>query len=276
MQLGLTIPLQKYLKRKAPPYGGDSDLFYCWELHTILLQGARSLVAVNASNRFSLVLCGMQAADWDDFPSRFSEGLKTALDEAEVPAWQIEAYFQRAGKIRITKTHGRRPVASLNLADDFLWGIPVPVDETQLYQSVHTQELNRVVCMAAGFPSRGRPLDFWMQDMRRTGIAGERNLGIDRDDRQLGDVCLGEHESGHGNAGQQEKIVETDHAGHNGSTGGRETAGILENGKTVCSCRWKNCRRFGDCKACVAYHKAHDKHPLPSCRRKSGRRPKNG
>lgn len=39
MQLGITIPLQKHLKIKTLPYGEQSDLFYCWELHIIRLQG---------------------------------------------------------------------------------------------------------------------------------------------------------------------------------------------------------------------------------------------
>lgn len=46
MQLGITIPLQKHLKIKTLPYGEQSDLFYCWELHIIRLQGKNTLAAV--------------------------------------------------------------------------------------------------------------------------------------------------------------------------------------------------------------------------------------
>lgn len=61
MQLGITIPLQKHLKIKTLPYGEGADLFYCWELHMIRLQGKNTLAAVNASNRFAIVLWGMKA-----------------------------------------------------------------------------------------------------------------------------------------------------------------------------------------------------------------------
>lgn len=35
-----------------------------------------------------------------------------------------------------------------------------------------------------------------------------------------------------------------------------------------CSCRWKNCKRHGDCAACRAHHAQHAKHPLPACEKK--------
>lgn len=43
---------------------------------------------------------------------------------------------------------------------------------------------------------------------------------------------------------------------------------ILENGKTICSCRWKKCKRHGNCKECMEHHSRHEKHPLPYCKRK--------
>ena len=46
MQLGLIIPLQRFLKIPLIPYGGVCNLFYCWELHGIILQSKETLVAV--------------------------------------------------------------------------------------------------------------------------------------------------------------------------------------------------------------------------------------
>ena len=36
-----------------------------------------------------------------------------------------------------------------------------------------------------------------------------------------------------------------------------------------CKCRWKNCKRHGKCEECIAHHAQHEKHPLPSCMKKS-------
>ncbi len=35
-----------------------------------------------------------------------------------------------------------------------------------------------------------------------------------------------------------------------------------------CSCRFKNCKRYGRCEECIEHHKKHPKHPLPACQRK--------
>ena len=50
---------------------------------------------------------------------------------------------------------------------------------------------------------------------------------------------------------------------------------MLENGKETCSCRWKNCKRHGNCAECIAHHKKSEKYPLPSCKKiRQPRKPK--
>ena len=41
MELGLTFPLQRFLKRKPPAYGAQPDRRFCWDLHVIDLRGAQ-------------------------------------------------------------------------------------------------------------------------------------------------------------------------------------------------------------------------------------------
>ncbi len=35
-----------------------------------------------------------------------------------------------------------------------------------------------------------------------------------------------------------------------------------------CTCRWKNCKRHGNCEECITHHKNHAKYPLPHCIKK--------
>ncbi len=35
----------------------------------------------------------------------------------------------------------------------------------------------------------------------------------------------------------------------------------------ICTCKNTSCERFGKCCECVAFHKANEKFPLPSCLR---------
>lgn len=39
MELGLTFPLQRFLKMKPPLYGTEPDRRFCWDVHNIRIRG---------------------------------------------------------------------------------------------------------------------------------------------------------------------------------------------------------------------------------------------
>ncbi|MFR0861781.1 MAG: hypothetical protein ACLS5A_02840 [Pseudoruminococcus massiliensis] len=43
----------------------------------------------------------------------------------------------------------------------------------------------------------------------------------------------------------------------------------------VCKCRWKNCKRYGNCKECIEHHQKNNKYPLPYCMRKPNKKDKD-
>ena len=176
MQLGITIPLQKYLKLKAPSYGEPTDLFFCWELHVIRYQGKNALVAVNANNRFLVLMVGMKAADWKKLSERFEEAVTAGFLSEGYTKEQIDAYFNLAGDSIITKTHGRKPVAGMNKVIDYLYYIPESVDSNHLYQEFHCMHLNRDICSPIGFETYGYPVEFLEADMKRIGIIKESEI----------------------------------------------------------------------------------------------------
>lgn len=79
MEFGITIPLQKQLGVAAPPYGTERELFYCWELHGIIFQGRKVLAAVNASNCYTVVLCGIGREMWKKYPENAKEAIREGL-----------------------------------------------------------------------------------------------------------------------------------------------------------------------------------------------------
>lgn len=111
MQLGFTIPLMKHLHIKSLPYGEDCPLFYCWDLHRILLHGQGCLLAVHADTRYTFVVFGVTQHGWQMVEETFLDGLRTSLTLAGFAPDEIATYLAQAGKAERTKTHGRRPVA---------------------------------------------------------------------------------------------------------------------------------------------------------------------
>ena len=106
MELGLTIPLQRFLKIKPPAYGTEPDRRFCWDLHGIFLRGHSCLLAVHCHSRYTFVCCGVTASQWSDLPTLFREGLCESLTAAGFSPAQISAYLQAAGLLTATRTHG--------------------------------------------------------------------------------------------------------------------------------------------------------------------------
>ena len=149
MQIGITIPLQKFLKTSSPPYGPPENLFYCWEAHVIFFQGKETLVAVNASSRFAVVLWGMTAVDWAGYPELLKEGIALGLSGEGYTDEQVQ---------------------------ERLFGLTADVDKTRKYQALHSRFANEERCSAAGFPNKGCPRDFLEEDMKRAGILKQKEI----------------------------------------------------------------------------------------------------
>jgi len=176
MQLGMTVPLQKFLKLPKPPYGEPIDPFFCWEIHKVPDLNRSTFIAVNASNRFALVFVPMKAASWKHLKEIVPEGIAQAMAYEGYSSLQIATYLAAAGEPEFTKTHGSRPVAGLNRVADFLYWIEKKsIDGRQLFQPLISEEINRELCHVAGYSDEGfgYPREFFKKDMIRLGIPGE-------------------------------------------------------------------------------------------------------
>lgn len=170
MELGITIPLQKFLKRHAPLYGTQQELFFCWDLHVIRFHGKDTLVAVNANNCFTSVMWDMRAEDWNVLEACAGKAIRSGLLSAGYTVEQVNRYFETAGSARITKTHGRKPVAGLNRMIEFLQFAPAAPATGGMYQALQCSFINSNCCRAAGFNTPGAPEAFLEADMVRCGM----------------------------------------------------------------------------------------------------------
>lgn len=150
MELGLTFPLQRFLKTKPPAYGTEPDRRYCWDLHRIVLRGHGCLLAVHCHSRYTFVCCDVTASQWADLPTLFRDSLAKSLTAASFSAAQVEAYLQAAGPFTITRTHGRREVAFLNRAWDDVVALDTCLDDSTQIQPLLEHAVNTLPCRCAG------------------------------------------------------------------------------------------------------------------------------
>ena len=160
MELGLTWPLQRFLKEKPFLAKAQPDPF-CWELHRILLRGRDCLLVVHALTRFTCLRYDLSPAEWRNLFHIVREEIDLGLEEAGLIQKEREAYFQAAGAAVLTRTHGRRPVAYLNRVwVEVLEAEPLLTEEPG-HQRLLCQMVNRNPTRAAAYPVCGRPIDFF-------------------------------------------------------------------------------------------------------------------
>ena len=141
IELGLTIPLQRHLHIKALPYGQEPDRRFCWNLHVITLRGRPSLLAVHCHSRYTFVLYDLSRFDWERLPEVFRAGLERSLSAAGFPA-EAAALLCGSDQPLFTKTHGRREVAFLNRAWDYVMAAELALDESAQSQPLLDQIVN--------------------------------------------------------------------------------------------------------------------------------------
>ena len=151
MELGLTIPLERFLKCSAPPYGLESDRRFCWDLHCIDLRGRKSLLSVHCHSRYTFVLFDLTAAEWVDLPNTFLDGLRQSLTAIGVEKANIDHYLLCTGNCTLTKTHGRREVAFLNRAWEDVLRLEYAVDPDAKEQPFLDYGVNTKSGRCAGF-----------------------------------------------------------------------------------------------------------------------------
>lgn len=158
MELGLTFPLQRFLKIKAPDYGTQPDRRFCWDLHVIDLRGRKCLLAVHCHSRYAFVRYDVTPFQWANIPALFRIGLTDSLTATGFPAARIEEYLGQAGEPHVTHTHGRREVAFLNRAWEDVLALDLCLDTSRQAQPLLDYSVNVRPSRCVGFEGLGMGL----------------------------------------------------------------------------------------------------------------------
>ena len=159
MELGLTFPLQRFLRAQTPDYGGEPDRRFCWDLHVIDLRGRKCLMAVHCHSRYTFVRYDVVSEQWTDLPGLFTTGLTESLAAAGFAPEQIDRYLERAGVPILTRTHGRREVAFLNRAWEDVLALDLCLDTASQSQPLLDHAVNTRLSRCVGSEGLGTGLE---------------------------------------------------------------------------------------------------------------------
>lgn len=87
---------------------------------------------------------------------------------------QISKYFQLAGQMKFTKTHGKKSVGGINRVLAAANTYDEPLIRDAKYQAELCEFLNRDICAPPGFDAYGYPVELFHLDMDRLGIGAKR------------------------------------------------------------------------------------------------------
>ena len=149
IELGLTIPLQRYLYIKALPYPREPNRRFCWNLHAIPIRGRPSLLAVHCHTRYTFVLYDLNYLEWERLPDVFLDGLRLSLSAAGFAA-ETTKELCGSNPPLFTRTHGRREVAFLNRAWEDVMATELALDENSQSQPLLDQLVNAKLSRCAG------------------------------------------------------------------------------------------------------------------------------
>ena len=153
-------PASEIFKNIQSALWARQKTFFTAGRHMLYFSGKGNTGRCECEQSFCVVLWGMAAVDWAGYPELLKEGIALGLSGEGYTDEQVQDYFERAGRLSVTKTHGRRPVAGLNRAVERLFGLTADVDKTRKYQALHSRFANEERCSVAGFPNKGCPRDF--------------------------------------------------------------------------------------------------------------------
>lgn len=158
MELGLTFPLQRFLKMHTPLYGTQPDRRFCWDLHCIDLRGRKCLLAVHCHSRYTFVRFDVTPFQWADLPGLFRQGAQESLLAAGFSGRDIERSGLFATSLSVTRTHGRREVAFLNRAWDDVLNFDLCLDPSCQAQPLLDHAVNTQPSRCVGFEGLGTGL----------------------------------------------------------------------------------------------------------------------
>ena len=170
MQLGVTIPLQRFLRLPRPPYGEADDPLFCWEAHRVRLDGCDVLLAVNASNRFLAAACMQPGATGraGGCCGRVDARGACAGGRGRACGGRV-LVFRRSSR---GHAHPRAATGGvLNVLADKLLSGPARVDPESSFQPELCRFANdELPGRAAGFEGLGLASERFAADLRRLGI----------------------------------------------------------------------------------------------------------
>jgi hypothetical protein len=143
MLIHCTRKLLDEMKIKPIIYENEDPLF-SWHANLIRVNGRKTVVLMNDSNRYVIVLYGLKASDFKRLDDIIIQAIRETLQEEHIRDEVIAHYIDHAQKVTYTKTKDRSAVAKLNWACDSVFFYQILIKNRAIIQSDISLRINRL------------------------------------------------------------------------------------------------------------------------------------
>ena len=135
MLIQCTKKLLDELKIKPEASDGSESPLFSWHANVITLDRRKTVVLMNDSNRYTIVLYGLKAKNFRDFDTVIRKAIHEMLQFEYVRPEIVERYMEHAAKIAYAPTKDRRVLGCMNnVSQELPWHADARLNEGTIYQ----------------------------------------------------------------------------------------------------------------------------------------------
>lgn len=143
MLIQCTKKLLTELKLKPTPATEEESLF-SWHANILTVNRRKTLVLMNDSNRYIIVLYGLKAKDFKKIDELIVQAIREMYQEENIKEEVIDAYLAQFTEISYTSTKNRTSVARLNKACENVYFMEGDLDQNSMYQVALSKKASRI------------------------------------------------------------------------------------------------------------------------------------
>ena len=164
MEFCYTLPLQRRLNMKPPIPQTAAAPFFCWDVHLLTVQGRKAVLAMNRASRYSLLLYGMNRADWTRLPELVRDEIRAVILREGLSEFEAARYFALGGPLNISGARSPKSAAALYWAMRVLLQYSSLLDDKRLSQPQAAHMINGEVYHT--IEQCGSPREFFLLGFR--------------------------------------------------------------------------------------------------------------
>jgi len=130
--------------KTTPDTFDNEEPIFSWHANMIRVNGRKTVVLMNDSNRYVIVLYGLKASDFKRLDDIIIQAIRETLQEEHIRDEVIAHYIGHAKEVTYTKTKDRSAVAKLNWACDSVFFYQNLIQNGAIIQSDMSTRISRL------------------------------------------------------------------------------------------------------------------------------------